>query len=271
MICGMALSPATVAGPAASAAGGPRFDCIMDPARAVDIGSPTGGVLEAVMVDRGQTIEAGQTVARMHSEVEAATVGLLKLRAADSSTVDAQQARLTLLASRRERTEQLLARGVATRDAMEEIEAEEVTARNMLAQAETERKIAAGELVRAQAALALRTIESPLSGIVTERHLDAGEYADPESPVVTVVQLDPLRVETFLPVALHGQVREGDVATVYPAAPLEGGYEAVVEVVDRVFDGASGTFGVRLRLDNPDQALPGGHLCSVAFELRNGS
>ena len=36
-------------------------------------------------------------------------------------------------------------------------------------------------------------------------------------------------------------------------------------VVDRVMDAASGTFGVRLRLPNPDLALPAGIRCTVRF------
>lgn len=244
-----------------------RFDCIMDPARTVRIGSPVAGVLDAVRVGRGDVIEAGQPVAEIRSEVERATLDLLKIRAADRSSVETQSARLALLAARRERTERLLARGVATRDAMEEIETEEVAARNLLAEAETNRAIAAGEVARAEAALALRRIDSPLAGIVTERQLNAGEFAEPETPIVTVVQLDPLHVETFLPVALHGQVAKGDMATVHPAPPVGGAHRAEVVVVDRVFDSASGTFGVRLRLDNPGQLLPGGHLCKVAFQI----
>jgi RND family efflux transporter MFP subunit len=263
------LAPAFLAGSAG--ADEQRFDCIMDPARTVHIGSPVAGVLESVAVDRGDVIEAGQPIAQIKSEVEKKTLELLKLRAADRSTVEAQTARLGLLASRRKRTERLLARGVATRDAMEEIETDEIAARNMLAEAENERAIAAAEVARARAALELRSIESPLAGIVTERHLNAGEYAEPDTPIVTVVQLDPLHVETFLPIGLSGRIAENDTAVVYPAAPIGGAYEARVEVVDRVFDSASGTFGVRLRLDNPGQKLPGGFLCTVAFSLDGGS
>ena len=55
------------------------------------------------------------------------------------------------------------------------------------------------------------------------------------------------------------------IGVVEPAAPVTGGYVAVVTVVDRVFDAASGSFGVRLSLPNGDGALPAGHRCKVAF------
>jgi hypothetical protein len=36
-------------------------------------------------------------------------------------------------------------------------------------------------------------------------------------------------------------------------------------VVDRVIDGASGTFGVRLDLRNPNGVIPAGAKCNVRF------
>jgi hypothetical protein len=36
--------------------------------------------------------------------------------------------------------------------------------------------------------------------------------------------------------------------------------------VDRVIDAASGTFGVRLTMPNPDGALPAGLKCTVVFQ-----
>jgi len=40
-------------------------------------------------------------------------------------------------------------------------------------------------------------------------------------------------------------------------------HTAKVTVVDRVIDAASGTFGVRLQLENPDNRFPAGIRCSV--------
>ena len=79
--------------------------------------------------------------------------------------------------------------------------------------------------------------------------------------------LDPLRVETFLPVSLWQKVLPGTVAQVSLDEPMTGVHPATVTVVDRVFDAASGTFGVRLDLNNADGALPAGQRCTVAFDL----
>jgi hypothetical protein len=52
---------------------------------------------------------------------------------------------------------------------------------------------------------------------------------------------------------------------VQPEAPVAGSYPAIVAVVDRVVDAASGPFGVRLELPNPDYRLPAGLTCKARF------
>lgn len=52
-----------------------------------------------------------------------------------------------------------------------------------------------------------------------------------------------------------------------PKEPFSGRYEATIETVDQVFDLASGTFGARLALPNPDQALPAGLRCKVMLPI----
>ena len=52
---------------------------------------------------------------------------------------------------------------------------------------------------------------------------------------------------------------------VTPEIPVSKTYTAKVFVVDRVVDAASGTFGARLELPNPDYCLPPGLRRKVVF------
>jgi multidrug efflux pump subunit AcrA (membrane-fusion protein) len=70
-----------------------------------------------------------------------------------------------------------------------------------------------------------------------------------------------------VPTAYYGQIRNGSKARVRPEKPIGGTYDATVTVVDRVLDAASGTFGVRLALPNPDLRLPAGIRCKVEFDV----
>jgi multidrug efflux pump subunit AcrA (membrane-fusion protein) len=61
-------------------------------------------------------------------------------------------------------------------------------------------------------------------------------------------------------------MRVGMRARVMPESPVGGSYDAQVTVVDRVVDAASGTFGVRLALPNPDHRIPAGIRCQIEFD-----
>ncbi len=118
------------------------------------------------------------------------------------------------------------------------------------------------QLEQARASLARRTIRSPISGFVVERLMSPGEVVDEET-ILTIAEVDPLRVEVILPTHLFGSVAPGESVEIVPEPPLDQPHIAEVAIVDRVLDGASGTFGVRLLLPNPDHDLPGGLRCQA--------
>ena len=126
------------------------------------------------------------------------------------------------------------------------------------------RRLAYLELNRTTAEIALRTLKSPINGVVVERYMHPGEFPKQER-ILKLAQIDPLRVEAYAPVALLGKITVGMQAVVKPEDPVKGEFPAKVTVVDRVVDAASGTFGVRLELPNPDLKLPAGLKCTVRF------
>jgi multidrug efflux pump subunit AcrA (membrane-fusion protein) len=78
--------------------------------------------------------------------------------------------------------------------------------------------------------------------------------------------INPLYVEVVVPVSRLGSIRENMRAQVKPEAPMGGSYGAGVVIVDKVIDAASGTFGVRLELPNPEHRIPPGLKCRVRFD-----
>jgi multidrug efflux pump subunit AcrA (membrane-fusion protein) len=147
----------------------------------------------------------------------------------------------------------------------DEAETSARVAESELREAQVTIELAKLDLARAEEVLRQRTIRSPIDGVVVERKLGPGEYAFDQAHLVTVSQIDPLRVETFLPLSQFGRIRPGMTAEVEPEDPVGGKYTATVTVVDHVFDPGSGTIGVRLELPNPGNALPAGLKCQVHF------
>jgi RND family efflux transporter MFP subunit len=251
----------------AALAEGSDFDCVMDPSLRVNVGSAIPGLLEAVLVQRGDRVHAGQVVARLVSDVEAAQVALDRLRAASTAEIEAREAQLTLSRRQLERTQELYQHQVATAERLDELRAQTEINDRELRLARQAQEVTRLELQRSEATLRQREIRSPIDGLVTERLMTGGEYVHQEAVILRLARLDPLYVETFLPVRLYPLLHIGLDAVIEPAAPIGGRIPARVAEVDQVFDAASGSFGVRLELSNADGRLPAGHRCKVSFQL----
>ena len=99
--------------------------------------------------------------------------------------------------------------------------------------------------------------------------MSPGEVVDKET-TLEIAQIDPMRIEMILPTHLHGSVSLGNAVEIIPERPFNQPRIAQVTIVDRVLDGASGTFGVRLLLPNPEYTLTGGLRCQARL-LQDGA
>jgi len=222
----------------ANSAGRER-ECLVEPYMVVNVGSAVDGVLAQVTVNRGDRVRKGQVVARLQSGVEAAAVKL-------------SEARVEFGRRKAERNESLYEKQLISAQDRDELV--------------TEVRLREEELKKDVEALKLRTIVSPIDGVVVERRLAPGEFIrSDKSVVLKLAQINPLNVEVIAPATLFGSVRIGTSGKVSLAPFFPGTYRAKVVVVDKVIDAASGTLGVRLQLPNPDNKIPAGIKCSVVF------
>lgn len=259
----LGATPAFAAGPAV-AEPLPELDCVIEPSEVADLGSGVPGVLEQVLVDRSDPVTAGQTLAALESGVEQASVDLAGARAAIGSEIELRWLNATFGKRQKERNEDLFQRKVISATDMDERETEAKVAQVQLRQAKENKELAALELRRAEEQLDRRSIRSPFDGVVMERFKGVGEYVEDQS-VLRVARLDPLHVETIVPVGQWGRIVPGMRADVWVDAISDTRWTATVSRVDTVADAASGTFGVRLALSNPDRKVPAGVRCRMRF------
>ncbi|MBL8700642.1 MAG: efflux RND transporter periplasmic adaptor subunit [Alphaproteobacteria bacterium] len=231
----------------------------------IKLASSVEGVIAEVAVKRGDLVRAGQVIARLDSALDEANVAFARAKATSDAATRASRARLEFARSQHTRNERLKSSNVVSDARLEETRADARVAEQELREAEHNQILAQLELKRAEVLLQQRTIKSPLDGIVIERNLAPGEYRNEQTPIVTIAQLSPLRIETFVPTAFFGQISLDSRAEIRPQEPVGGRYVAQAVVVDRVLDAASGSFGVRLELPNDDLALPGGLRCRIRF------
>jgi RND family efflux transporter MFP subunit len=243
------------------------FDCLAEPAQRVQVGSPVTGLLASVEVGRGARVMPGDVVARLESTVEEANVALAKAQAEADEAMRAQQTRLTLAEADLARSQKLVNSGSVATSKIEELQANVEIAKRDLDTEKRKILLAQIELKRQQALLDRQSIRSPIKGFVAEQSLRAGEFVRQDSPIMTIVQIDPLYVEAYVPVALWGKIIVGSGGAIVLDQPDQKRRDAHVTVVDKVFDAASGTFGVRLELPNHDDDIPAGQRCTVSFEV----
>jgi RND family efflux transporter MFP subunit len=248
-------------------AGRSEFECVIEPQQIVKLASPVVGMIARLDVDRGDIVRQGQILGKIEDGVEAAALALARARASNHSGVKSAEARAQFLRFKHERLDELHAKSVSSLASLQEAEAEAQVAEQQVKEAQLNRELALLEVTHAEEVLNQRTLRSPINGVVVERLLVPGEYRNDQSPVLTLAQIDPLRVEVFVPTAHFGQIRVGSKAEVRPEEPISGIHVATVTVVDHVLDAASGTFGVRLTLPNPQLVLPAGIRCKVTFAV----
>jgi RND family efflux transporter MFP subunit len=244
------------------------YDCLIEARQHVDLRSPVDAVVESVQVQRGDAVKKGQIVATLESGPERAALDLARSRSTMQGELKAAEARVELTRKKQVRAEELYKQNFVSVNARDEAEADYSLAVEQLRQARENQKLAELEVQRNAQILAMRTIRSPLNGIVVDVMLKPGEFSSSnlKEPIVKLAQVDPLNVEVILPVGSYGKVKLGQRATVVPEQPVGGSYNAVVQVVDRLVDAASGTFGVRLQLPNPGNKIPAGIKCRVKFD-----
>jgi RND family efflux transporter MFP subunit len=235
---------------------------VITPRAAVDLSSAVPGVLESITVERSDRVEAGQMVAQLDSGVERVSVELAKARAAIESEIRLQTVKFDFDHGNRQRLHTLANRQVVSEHELDKPRRDTEISQWQLRHAREEQRLRKLELRRAEEALKQKTMFSPISGVVLQRFKSVGEYVK-DQPILRIAQLDPLHVEAIAPMVLFGAVRPGMVAKVIPETVAVSPHLATVSAVARMGDAASGTFGIRLELPNPDHRLPAGLKCSV--------
>jgi len=248
----------------------PAYDGLIEPNMVVNLGSPVRGLVAAVDTERSNLVEKGDILIRLESSVQQAMVDRAEALVKTEAELKLQKEKLSFASRSLERMQDLYEREAISPQTKDKAETEASMARCFLQKAKEQRMLDKLELKRTQAMLDLRTIRSPMAGVVMEVYVSPGEFID-EQPLLKLAAVDPLLVEVVLPATLFGSVEIGRKALIVPEIKSDNEHVATVTIIDKVLDASSSTFGVRLRLPNNDLSLPGGQRCTVTFFGADGS
>lgn len=256
------------AAPAAHAQQTPQsqqpLGCLIEPDYVAEVGSQVVGVIAAMRVERGQAVRQGQVLAMLRADVERAAVSVARSRSDAIADIQAAAANAAFAKQREERARDLLAKKFISDQAYDQIRTEADVAAQKHAQSQEQRRLAQRELELASSQLEMRTVRSPVNGVIVERYMSIGERVE-EKPIVRVAVIDPLRVQVVAPSSLYGRIQMDTTASITPELANATPVNARVFLVDKVLDAASNTFRVTLKLPNPGHVLPAGLRCKADF------
>lgn len=242
------------------------LECVVQPSIVADLGVAVPGVIQKLNYDRADYVAAGTILAQLDADLEEASLALAESLSKTTTALELRQINAAFGSRTLKRNKALYQQSSLSQQTLDQVETESKIARLQVEQEVENREIARLEAVRAKAALKRRSIISPIDGAITERYKSVGEYVADE-PVYQVAQLDPLRIEVVVGLEYLNQIESGMSAAVTLAVENFDDEElrATVTRIDPVADAASGTYGIRLELPNPDLTIPSGVRCQIDF------
>ena len=139
-----------------------------------------------------------------------------------------------------------------------------------LSMAESQMKAMEAQYELARLQLRNAEVVSPISGRVAKVHTDPGNMAAQSTPLITVVEEDPMLVAIPLPEKHYGELREkqADIEARLELNALPGRiFSGHLSAVSPTIDPTSRTFEVEVELGNPDGLLHAGMFARVELVL----
>lgn len=216
------------------------------------------GTIERMLVDIGDAVTLGQTLATIdRREIDAQADAAVATVAVGKAALEAAEAGLANAVLEHERATNLFDKGALPR---QRLDGAQTARRSAVAQ----RDLAAANLAQAEAALRRArevqknaTVTSPVTGYVVERNYDAGAIPG-DKPVVVVADMRQMKLEAGVSELEAGRMRVGMKANVSVQAKPGQAYEGQLAAIAPEVDERNRHFMVDVRVPNANRALLSG-------------
>lgn len=218
----------------------------------------SGRIVET-LVDVGQSVKAGQPLVRIQG-IDAG----LKLDEAKAAVARAEasvalaESQNELAQTTAERYAALLATGDVSKTLVDQSRTQAETSKQDVATARASLAQARAQLALAEKAVADVVVAAPFDGFISSRSVSVGEYVQPSTPVVTLVKINPLRLQLSIPGVQAAQIEVGQKVTTWVDAYPDKLFSGVVTAVNPVITPESRSFITEVRVANPDALLKPG-------------
>jgi RND family efflux transporter MFP subunit len=239
-------------------------ECLIEPEKQLDLRFPVVGLIDSVLVKRGDRVSKGQILANLESTAERANAELAKFRSEQVGPSMVAESKVNAAKIKYERRKAMAAENLMSLQDRDDAKGELDQAQAELVSAKESRQAAAIEFRQQQGLLALRTIRSPVDGVVTDQLAFSGEVIEPNDakrPVLRVAQLSPLRAHLVVPLQDLGKYRLGQQLTLKGESGQK--MQASVSMVDKTINAASGFYSVYAAVPNVQGGIMAGVKCVV--------
>jgi RND family efflux transporter MFP subunit len=227
----------------------------------------SGRVVE-IRVDRGDTVRAGQVIARLEDDElqEQVRRSEASLRVARASMVQ-RSAELKSVEMEHNRYRSLEAEGVVSSEQREQAQTRVEVAQAQLNLAEAQVAQAEAELAELKIRLGQTDVLSPLTGVVGQRFVDPGALVTTNTPILLILDISSMEMVVNVPERDINKLQVGNEARVLvDAVPGEALSGRVVRI-SPLLDPQTRTAPVEIEVPNPTGNLKAEMFARVVLDL----
>lgn len=207
--------------------------------------SKVSGVVLDADLREGARVAAGQVLARLDQGDQAARL------AQQQALLDEANARLALAVKNKQNSQALLKQNYISQHSHD-------TTQNAVDLAQAGVKAAQAQVQLARIALNDTVIRAPIAGIISRRHVQAGEKLAPDMPVYTIVDLRQMTLEAQVPASEIPRVKVGQEVQ-FKVDGFDGrSFAGKVARINPTAEMGSRSMLVYISVNNADAALSGG-------------
>ncbi len=160
------------------------YDCLIEPSVSVELGSAVRGIADEIKVKRGDFVSEGDVLVQLDARVQRATVALAKARSENTAELASREESMKFAKKLLVRLQGLYNENNISQQRLEEAESQSSIAESNWQQARENQLLAELELQESREILAMRTITSPVSGLVVERMIAPGELVNEDEAIM---------------------------------------------------------------------------------------
>ena len=230
----------------------------LQPVDQTTVKAKVSGEIRQVLVREGESVKAGQVIARFDTaDLEAKLTDRI-------GALEASRAQLALAEKQRTQNQLLLKQKFISQTAYDTAESNLSVTQGTLKSNEAQAQLARNALRDA-------VVVAQLSGTVAKRHVQPGEKVSFDAPLVTIVDLGRLELQAMVPANDIPELNVGMAVEMAIEGFGDRRFRGAVERINPTTEAGTRAIIVFIRVPNPDSALRGGMFGTGKVTLSAGA